>query len=92
MDEMSDWANNSKGKGTSGLQLCDYSSGRSSAYCNSSGRCPGAYNGLCYPDHVWSGNVGGSSYAYYYYLSGGRWYQLDNYRSFAFSVRCVTEL
>ena len=90
--EMSGWANNSKGKGTSGLQLCDYNSGYSSARCHDSSRCPGAYSGNCRPGTVWSGNVNGSSNAYYCYLDGGSWGQNDYSRTSAFSVRCVTEL
>ena len=90
--EMSGWGSNSKGKGTSGLQLCDSSSGNSSAYCDKASRCSGTRNSRCYPADVWSGNVNGSSRAYYYYLGGGSWSQYYIYRTDAHSVRCVTEL
>ena len=91
-DEMSGWANNSKGKGTNGLQLCDYYSGYSSAYCNKTSRCPGANGSYCYPRNVWSGSVDGSSSAYGYYLRWGSWLQYSSSRTRAFSVRCVTNL
>ena len=90
--EMSGWGSNSKGKGTSGLQLCDYYSGYSSARCDSLGRCPGSTYGSCYPYTVWSGTVNGSSYAYHYNLYSGSWGQNNYYRTGAYSVRCVTEL
>ena len=73
------------------IELCDNNSGYSSAYCNNSNRCSGANNGNCNPNNVWSGNVNGSSNAYNYYLNGGSWYQNNNYRTNAFSVRCVTD-
>ena len=91
-DEMSNWATNSKGLGVNGLQLCDYGSGYSSAYCNGSYSCSGSPNGWCYPYYVWSGTVNGSSYAYIYYLSSGSWNQARNFRTTAFSVRCVAEV
>ena len=91
-DEMSNWATNSKGLGVNGLQLCDYGSGYSSAYCNGSYSCSGSPNGWCYPYDVWSGTVNGSSYAYIYYLSSGSWNQARNFRTTAFSVRCVAEM
>ena len=91
--EMSKWGTNSIGKGVNGLQLCDYSSGYSSAYCDTPSSCPGSGGDVCYPYRVWSGTVPGSSYAYYYGLGSGSWGQLnDGYRPAAFSVRCVTEL
>ena len=90
--EMSGWANNSKGKGTSGLQLCDNPSGYSSAYCDTTSRCSGANGSYCRPFRVWSGTVNGSSNAYYYYLSRGSWGQNNTNRTYAYSVRCVTEL
>ena len=73
------------------IELCDNNSGYSSARCTYSSRCPGAYSGNCRPGTVWSGNVNGSSNAYNYYLNGGSWYQNNNYRTNAFSVRCVTD-
>ena len=90
--EMSNWGANSKGLGVNGLQLCEYSSGYSSAYCNYSYFCPGSYNDSCYPNSVWSGTVNGLSYAYYYYLNRGSWIQNGHSRTGAFSVRCVTKL
>ncbi len=91
-DEMSNWATNSKGLGVNGLQLCDRASGYSSAYCNGSISCPGSYGDWCGPHGVWSGTVGVSSYTYYYNLVSGSWGQLSNYRTNAFSVRCVAEV
>ena len=73
------------------IELCDNNSGYSSARCNNSNRCPGANNGNCYPNDVWSGNVNGSSNAYNYELWNGSWNQNNNNRTFAFSVRCVTD-
>ncbi len=90
--EISGWANNSKDKGTSGLQLCDNYSGYSSAYCDWTSRCPGAGDSYCLPYNVWSGNVTGSSGACNYYLDRGSWNQVNNYRTYAFSVRCVSEM
>ena len=90
--EMSNWDTNSKGLGVNGLQLCDCWSGYSSAYCDLSNSCPGSSNEDCDPFYVWSGTVNGSSYAYFYYLTNGSWIQNDLRRTYAFSVRCVTEL
>ena len=90
--EMSNWGANSIGLGVNGLQLCDYWSGYSSAYCNNSVSCPGSYGGWCDPGNVWSGTVSGSSYAYYYNLYSGSWPQTNGYRTYAFSVRCVAEV
>ena len=90
--EMSNWGTNSVGLGVNGLQLCDGWSGYSSAYCRNSGSCPGSYIDLCRPFVVWSGTVGGSSYAYYYGLSSGSWTQSNKHRTYAFSVRCVAEV
>ena len=73
------------------IELCDNNSGNSSAYCNNSNRCSGANNSNCNPNDVWSGNVNGSSNAYYYNLNGGSWNQNNNYRTYAHSVRCVTD-
>ena len=73
------------------IELCDNNSGNSSAYCNNSSRCSGARNSNCNPNDVWSGNVNGSSNAYNYNLNSGGWYQNNNYRTNAFSVRCVTD-
>ena len=73
------------------IELCDNNSGYSSARCNNSNRCPGSNNGNCYPNDVWSGTVNGSSNAYNYELWNGGWNQNNNNRTFAFSVRCVTD-
>ena len=73
------------------IELCDNNSGNSSARCNNSNRCPGANNSNCNPNNVWSGTVNGSSNAYNYNLNSGGWYQNNNYRTNAFSVRCVTD-
>ena len=90
--EMSNWGTNSIGKGVNGLQLCDYWSGYSSAYCHNSYSCPGSLNDNCYPYYVWSGTVTGSSRAYNYYLNSGGWSQNNGYRTSARSVRCVAEV
>ena len=90
--EMSNWNTNSKGLGVNGLQLCDNWFGYSSAYCYSSESCPGSNGGWCAPYYVWSGTVNGSSRAYDYYLVSGSWNQFNDYRTYAYSVRCVTEL
>ena len=90
--EMSNWGTNSIGLGVNGLQLCDYYSGYSSAYCHDSSSCPGAYGDWCFPHRVWSGTVRGSYYAYYYNLSSGGWNQYSYHRTYAFSVRCVAEM
>ena len=91
--EMSNWGTTySKGLGVNGLQLCDRWSDFSSARCNSSYSCPGSNDDFCYPYTVWSGTVNGSSVAYNYNLFSGSWHQTNNYRTFAFSVRCVAEL
>ena len=90
--EMSNWATNSKGLGVNGLQLCDRWSGYSSAYCDNSYSCPGSCYDICNPRLVWSGTVNGSSNAYNYYLDSGSWGQNSSYRTYAFSVRCVTDL
>ncbi len=91
--EMSNWANNSKGKGVNGLQLCDNLSGYSSARCDGTSSCPGSSENWCYPNHVWSGTVNGSSFAYGYDLGSGGWYQNNYYaRTLAFSVRCVAQM
>ncbi len=90
--EMSNWGANSVGLGVNGLQLCDANSGYSSAYCIHSNSCPGSGDGWCYPYLVWSGTVNGSSTAYNYHLNSGSWYLGNNYRTDAFSVRCVAEV
>ena len=73
------------------IKLCDWNSGYSSAYCNNSNSCPGSNNDNCYPSEVWSSSVSGSN-SYYYNLNNGSWNQNNNYRTNAFSVRCVTDL
>ena len=73
------------------IKLCDNWSGYSSAYCNNSNSCPGSNNDNCNPNIVWSGTVNGSSNAYNYNLNSGSWNQNNNYRTNAFSVRCVTD-
>ena len=73
------------------IELCDNNSGNSSAYCDKTSRCSGANNSNCRPNNVWSGNVNGSSNAYYYNLNSGSWNQNNNYRTRANSVRCVTD-
>ena len=90
--EMTNWGANSIGLGVNGLQLCDRWSGYSSAYCIISYSCPGSSLDWCCPRNVWSGTVDGSSYAYYYDLDSGSWFQGSYYRTYAFSVRCVTEM
>ena len=90
--EMSNWFNNSKGKGVNGLQLCGYSSGYSSAYCHGSSTCLGAENKGCFPDSVWSKIATNSDYFKRYHLPNGNWLNDENYYSAGFSVRCVTEL
>ncbi len=89
--EMSNWDTNSIGLGVNGLQLCDNWSGYSSAFCNYSYRCPGLIGVECYPSDVWSSSVSGSN-SYYYYLNSGSWGQNSYRRTYALSVRCVTEL
>ena len=73
------------------IELCDNNSGYSSARCNNSSRCPGANNGNCNPNDVWSGDEYNSSNAYNYYLNSGSWNRNWNNRTNAFSVRCVTD-
>ena len=90
--EMSNWLTNSKSKGNNGLMLCDYYSGYSSAYCDYSYSCPGSYGGNCSPGIVWSGSFYSSTYAYNYYLSQGSWNKTINYRTGAFSVRCLQDI
>ena len=90
--EMSNWGSNSIGIGTSGLQLCDWFSGYSSAYCNTSNRCSGANFSDCSPHYVWSGDEYNSSSAYNYDLCSGGWDRDWNYRTYAFSVRCVSDM
>ncbi len=90
--EMSNWANNSKGKGVNGLQLCDDYSGYSSAQCHFTTSCPGSKGNWCSPHIVWSGTVFSSSYAYFYYLLNGGWNQNTNIRTSAVSVRCVSSM
>ncbi len=91
--EMSNWAIHSKGKGNYGLMLCDYYTGYSSAYCDNSIGCPGARNGYCLPNCVWSGSVFDDSNAYHHYLNSGGWYgPINSFSTYAFSVRCVSEI
>jgi len=70
--------------------LCDDTSGKGALRCdwNTSG-CPGAKNGNCYPNIVWSGTESGSGY-YDRYLNNGTFNQeTDRSVTFAFGVRCV---
>ena len=91
--EMTDWLTNSKGKGNNGLMLCDYSPGYSSAYCATSDSCPGSYGSHCYPNFVWSGSIRSSTSAYHDYLYSGSWSGPSyNYRTGAFSVRCLQDI
>ena len=89
--EMSGWATSSIGKGTSGLQLCDYYSGYSSAQCKS-GTAKGAYGNSSNPYNVWNNDYVTSYSAFRYTLMNGNWTTLDNTTSVANSVRCVTSL
>ena len=91
--EMENWKAYSINKGNNGLMLCDYHWGYSSAYCDNSNNCPGSPTGICYPHNVWSGSILISTDAYYYYLDSGSWRDPSiTSRTFAFSVRCVSEI
>ena len=73
------------------IELCDNNSGYSSAYCNNSNRCSGARNSNCNPNDVW-GKASSSSNSYYYNLNSGSWNQNNtSNRTYAHSVRCVTD-
>ncbi len=92
-NEMLYWGVNSKYVNHNALQLCDYYSNNLSATCADSRRCPGAYDDSCSPNDLWSNEVLSSTIAYSYYLTNGNWNQTNYYeRSYAYSVRCVTEM
>ena len=92
-DELASFASYSINQSSSGLMLCDNYSGYGSARCDfRRGACSGANSDFCFPRHVWSGTLRGSSNAYYYYLTKGSWCRGSGYRSGARTVRCVTEL
>lgn len=44
--------------------FCDGNSGYGAIQCSNVGSCPGATNGNCYPNHLWSGTTGSSSGIY----------------------------
>ena len=90
--EMSNWATYSKGKGDDGLLLCDYHSGYSSSYCDTSAYCYGANNNYCRSYRVWSGNTINSSIAFAYELSEDNWNKIFVSRTGAYSVRCVAPM
>ena len=91
--EMANWPTYSKSLGSNGLMLCDQRSSYSSTYCGDSGSCPGSITGPCYPYYVWSGGVYYYTNAFSRYLSQGSWNgPIDNSRTNAFSVRCVSEI
>ena len=80
------------GKGTDGLMLCDHSEGSGSAYCSNTNYCPGGGNGDCYMQYVWSSYTANTdAYAYHLgfnTLNGPNFFNT----SYAFSVRCVSDL
>ncbi len=82
----------SKNVGTSGLMLCDHSSGYGSAQCSNYDVCYGSRDGYCRPYYVWSSTLDGSSSAIEYSLGSGSWYSDSYIRRVADSVRCVSEL
>ncbi len=94
--ELSAWGGNisviQTNQGKSGLELCDYNSGYGSVQCYYyNGACPGSYNGGCYPYIVWSSDESSSSNAYYHALSSGSFYSNSNYKTYAYSARCVLD-
>ena len=90
--EMSNWLDYSKGLETNGLMLCDFSSKKSSSYCNYSGSCKGALSNGCYPASVWSGSILNSTMAYSYELNMANLKGPNgSYNTYGFSVRCVSE-
>ena len=91
-DEMKNWTNYSIGKGNDGLMLCDGGDGYSSAFCGT-GTCKGARYEDCHPDSVWTNsNVSGPNSSYRKYLGLGNWQSIEDYRTRAFSVRCVSDI
>ena len=90
-EELSSWKNNSVGLGMEGLQLCDYTFG-TSAQCNYSQNCKGAYSDACYPAMVWSGEIYDAASAYNFYLRASAWNLDSNDKSNALSVRCVADM
>ena len=93
--ELSAWSSNistvQRNRGKNGLELCDYSSGYGSVQCYLTSACPGSYDGGCGPYLVWSSDENGSSNAYYRYLFSGRFVSDNNYKTNAFSARCLID-
>ena len=94
ISEMSNWAVNSIGVGTNGLQLCDHSQDNSSASCNYTYSCTGSLNSWCSSSRLHSSDLYpySSTQSYSYYLTGGSWLY-DNYDfSATASTRCVAQM
>ena len=91
-DEMSDWQKYSIGKEENGLQLCDKQPGYSSAYCADTPNCQRTEGNWCYPNRIWSGTFVEETSATYWFLDSQTWDRHNYYRSYASSVRCVTEM
>ena len=87
-------------------QLCDWNTGYGTLQCYrdlNAKYCPGAQNGTCYPNHVWSGTeVESSSFHRALELNSGSFYYNTNTCGntggngkcgpYAFTVRCVLDL
>ena len=92
LSEMSNWPKDSIGKGTNGLQLCDYGEpGYFSARCYRSKQCLGGYLDWCHPNDVWS-NITNSTDGDYYFLDSKNWFNANWPNNHAGSVRCVAQM
>ena len=91
LNELAFFGPYSRNMGSSGLMLCDNSSGYGSAKCypGFSSMCKGSIDGFCYPFDVWSN----SSNTSYYLMYDGSWHEGGSSpATHARSVRCVAEL
>ena len=77
--------------GDNGLMFCDFNAGYNSARCSRAEVCPSSYTGYCSPDRVWSGTLDGSTNTFNRNLNSGSWNSNSNYRTHAWSVRCVID-
>ena len=93
--EAANWAVNTRTMGANGIQLCDSSTGIQSSNdfapkCgDANGKCKGS--GRCYPGYVWENSTTTTS-ASSGYLSNTSWRNTSRDKTYAQSVRCVTEI
>ena len=95
-EEMKNWDNYSVGKNDLGLLLCNRFEGHSSVWCAAgTASCPGSKEiaDSCYLPYIWSGDISSDkSKAVSYELYSKYWVNKTIPRTYALSVRCVTEL